>query len=121
MEVGTCFKLFYKPIFYLAMRVHSFNSITINERLNSCTTKIEQCMPRLNVKWRGCEVETPLSKNWVLPHFLPVILSSATCNCTTKISLKSNNFYKICTFYNYYSCPLNRGFSIFSPLTIYNY
>ncbi len=47
MKDGTCFKLFYCPIFYLAVRVRSFNSTTIMERLNSCTTKIIQCAPRL--------------------------------------------------------------------------
>ncbi len=44
-----CLKLFYWPIFYLVVRVHSFNSITIIERLNSCTTKIVQCVHGLNV------------------------------------------------------------------------
>ncbi len=42
MKGGTCFKLFDWPIFDLAERVRSFNSRTIGERLNSCTTKIAQ-------------------------------------------------------------------------------
>ncbi len=35
--------------FYLAVHVRSFNSKTIIERLNSCTTKIIQCAPKLSV------------------------------------------------------------------------
>ncbi len=47
MEVRTWFKLFYWPIIHLAVRVGSFNSKTITERLNSCTTKIVQYATRL--------------------------------------------------------------------------
>ncbi len=47
MKDWTCFKLFYWPIFYLAVRVRSFNFMTIMERLNSCTTKIIQCALKL--------------------------------------------------------------------------
>ncbi len=47
MKDGTCFKHFYWPIFYLAVHVRSFSSMTITERLNSHTTKITQCAPRL--------------------------------------------------------------------------
>ncbi len=49
MEVGKCFKLFYGSIFYLAVRGQSFNSMIITERLNSCTTKLVQCAPRVIV------------------------------------------------------------------------
>ncbi len=47
MKDGICSKLFYWPIFHLAVRIRSFNSTTITEWLNSCTTKIVQCAPRL--------------------------------------------------------------------------
>ncbi len=47
MKDGTCFKLFYWLIFYLAVRIRSFNSMTIMDRLNSCATKIVQCVPKL--------------------------------------------------------------------------
>ncbi len=47
MKDGTCSKLFYWPVLYLAVRVRSFNSMTVTERLNSCRTRIIHCVPRL--------------------------------------------------------------------------
>ncbi len=47
MKDRKCSKLFYWVIFYPAMCVHSFNFMTITERLNSCATKIVQCAPTL--------------------------------------------------------------------------
>ncbi len=47
MEDRTRFKLFYWLIFYLAGHVGLFNSMTITERLNGCTTKMVQRVPKL--------------------------------------------------------------------------
>ncbi len=43
--------------------VRSFNSMTITERLNSCTTKIVQCAPRIKRQNRGKASFTLASKS----------------------------------------------------------
>ncbi len=55
MKDGTCFKLFYWPIFYVAVRVRFFNSMTVMARLNSCTTEIIQCAPTL-IHLKSCNL-----------------------------------------------------------------
>ncbi len=72
MLIGTCFKIFYWSIFYLVVRVHSCNSMTITELLNSGTTKIVLCAPRLSVRLANAKYMLWYVSSWqrIFLHWL---------------------------------------------------